>query len=576
MRIIPGLAAVAIAGLLVVSCARAVPSATWRGVRYCGTVSGDSSGTVCATVDLNTGAYRSDYRSGPFVQNQGFDGDAWVDKNGLVSVVDLPGLRRDAVTLAYIQSEGWLKGGDASKETYAVVVPPGGSKVALRFHAPTHLLTRAVIDSEYGPDRFDYGDYRSIQGVMWPLTTTEIDPAGGRTVTRLTSVQFLQSIPQAAIAPGVNNAPPSISGIVRVPMRSDARTYMAHILLPLHVGDKPIEVFFDTGGQNSLDVGAANRLGMKSSGAISVGGSGSSSASAHIARAANVTIGRATLRDQRFIIFPLPYQIVHPAYGISVDGIVGSEILENFRVTIDYAARSFELSSLAAPNTAAGVTVPFWSDGAHAYVEATIDGASGLFGIDTGDPGGITVFGPFARRHALYQSKGVRYFGLGIGGVDAEDAYRGKTLRVGGVTLSRPIVKVSRTAAGDFSARSVAGNLGADVLSRFTLTFDYRGRTVTFEPNGDVHRPFRQDMTGLTVVQRKPGSLHVVAVASNTPAGEAGVKAGDDVTAVNATPAARLGVKDFDRYRFGNTPFTVTIERNVTHETLRIRPRRLL
>ncbi|HEY1975845.1 MAG TPA: aspartyl protease family protein [Candidatus Baltobacteraceae bacterium] len=566
MIIIPLLASVAIAGAFTAA----------HGLRYCGSVSGASSGTQCAVVDLDNGAYRSEFKSGPFVQAQGFDGTAWVQRNGLVSVVDLPGLRRDAVTLAYLQSQGWLRNGAAPRSGRVTLQPAGGSKVALSFDGNTHLLTGAVVDSEYGPDRFDYRDYRQVDGIAWPFATIETDPTGARTVTRLTGLQVLHSIPRAAVSPDRNAKKPALTGVVRVPMRSDAPTYMAHILLPLRIDGRPVQMLFDTGGQNSLNPAAATRLGIGASGAISVGGSGGSSARARIARVKSMAVGDASLDDQRFIIFPLPYQIAHPAYGVRVDGVVGSEILENFRVTIDYAARSFVLSSLTAPSTARGVTVPFWSDGSHAYVQASVDGASGLFGIDTGDPGGVTVFGPFANRHGLYRSKGVRYFGLGIGGADAEDEYRGKTMRLGGVTLLQPIVKVSRSTSGDFSARSVAGNLGADVLSRFTLTFDYGRRTVTFAPNADVRRPFRQDMTGLTVVQRRGGSLYVVAVAEGTPAAEAGVRPGDAIVAVNATRAVEMGVKDFDRYRFADVPFTVTIERGGTHKTLSLRPRLLL
>jgi C-terminal processing protease CtpA/Prc len=114
------------------------------------------------------------------------------------------------------------------------------------------------------------------------------------------------------------------------------------------------------------------------------------------------------------------------------------------------------------------------------------------------------------------------------------------------------------------------------VLSGFTLTFDYQARTVTFEPNGRVGQPFLRDRTGMTVHQRHPGAFDVISVAIASPSSEARIKVGDEVVAVDGRNVATMGIKDFDSYREGTTPFSLTLHRNGQREIVRIEPRTLL
>jgi Aspartyl protease/PDZ domain len=579
------------ATLKAVRAAAGAPTRTqWAGLVYTGrAVQGHLPSRVSGLVQFADSHATSRFIAGALTITQGFNGSAWIDENGIVGIVDLPGMYRDAVTQAYLAAQGWLNPRDSVSKRYAgrtshdgvtydlvAVTPAHGSTAILWFDTATHLLSRTVLNSDYGPDRTDYFDYRDAEGISWPFRSTEETATGSITQTYLSSVHLLRAIPAAALA-----TPPSVRrsrapGPVTVAMKSDARTYMAHTVLSLRIADRPVTVLFDSGGQNSIVPSAARRLGISSSGSIDVGGSGQGSESASIAYAGRVELGQASLLDQRFIVFPLPYEIVHPSRGTIIDGVVGTEFLNNFRITIDYLRRTLSLAPFSAPKSTAGVVAPFLSDGAHAYVWASIDGHRGLFSLDTGDSSGITLFGPFARRHLMYRAGGVRYMGLGIGGGDIEEEYRGRNFAIGGVDLRAPVVRVSHTSAGDFSSRSVAGNIGADVLSRFTVTFDYSARTVTFVPNATVHRPFREDMTGLTVVQHGPSAFVVVSVAAGSPAADAGVGVGDEVLNVNSAPVTQMGVKDFDAFRFGRSSFALTLRSAHGLRVAYIRPRPLL
>jgi S1-C subfamily serine protease len=120
----------------------------------------------------------------------------------------------------------------------------------------------------------------------------------------------------------------------------------------------------------------------------------------------------------------------------------------------------------------------------------------------------------------------------GVGGELPDALYRGKTLTIAGTTLSAPVVDVPAASAGQFASKSIAGNMGAGILGRFTVTFDYAHRTVSFVPNAHAGEPFIGDRTGLSLTQPEAGFFLVLSVAPNSPAAEAGLKAGDRIVEI--------------------------------------------
>jgi hypothetical protein len=211
-----------------------------------------------------------------------------------------------------------------------------------------------------------------------------------------------------------------------------------------------------------------------------------------------------------------------------------------------------------------GVTVPYASDGHSIYVKAVVNGASGWFRLDTGDGGTLSVFRVFADSHHLFQTGGLlKLSSGGVGGNLPTHEFLNQTFTLGGTTFTNIPVSVSDTHAGAFASRSLAGNLGTGVLSRFRITFDYRARTLTFLPNPNADAPFRSDRTGLSVTQNDAHQITVLSVMAGSPAQTAGVLPGDAIVSLNhlSVPDEKLGVFDLDPLRYGGKAFDLTIRR---------------
>jgi C-terminal processing protease CtpA/Prc len=89
---------------------------------------------------------------------------------------------------------------------------------------------------------------------------------------------------------------------------------------------------------------------------------------------------------------------------------------------------------------------------------------------------------------------------------------------------------------GDF-----AGVIGAEILPRFKLIFDYpRGRMI-IEPNGTFRAPYEFDMSGLFITSEGGSSkaFKVYSIIKGSPATEAGIR-GDVIDAIDERPASKF------------------------------------
>lgn len=538
--------------------------------------------------DLRNGHNKEQITIGPATLLEGYDGAQWRFQNGILSVVSLPAYVEDAVTQAYMSSDAFLQpaqrativsGRDLTVDGRPLkvlhAVPKGGSAIDLYFDASSYQLVRVDAYQAGGVDITTFSDYQTIQGIPTAMKSLDINAAGTTTTVTLKAVTYETTLDPADIARPQYVAHGNLSAPVSVPFQSDDVGAIGHMVVPVSLDGGHAEMYFDSGGANFLVTPAAQRLGLKSSGDIAIGGVGSHQQMSSMAAVSVVDFGGAHLEKQNFIVTPLLYTLVHPKKGMVVDGLIGYEYLANYRVAVRYADGRIELAPFDAPAPKGGVTLPLKSDGNHAYVEATIDGVSGYFLLDTGNGGGVDLNGLFVDEHHLFPKGGLRYISPGgVGGTVETTIAMAKSVQLAGVSYSNVPVGIVHSKAGAFATRGVAGNLGARVLSRYTVVFDYKAETVTFIPNADATKPFRIDRTGMSLNQTGPDAFDVLGTIPGSPAEQAGILAKDRVIAIGGiSVASGLGLGDVRPYTSGNAPFTVTVERGQSTKTITITPR---
>lgn len=304
-------------------------------------------------------------------------------------------------------------------------------------------------------------------------------------------------------------------------------------------GRGPYAMVLDTGASATLAADDARALHVTGRHSFEMGGTGAGLVRATVARIGSLDLGSGiVLRNVPTVIAPL--DDLRRASGLArFDGLIGRELFTRYVVGIDYPQRTLTLwppdEYMPDPE---GTTRPLLPGRGTPVIDATVDGLSGVFTIDTGDRLPLTLMEPFITEHHLletYSPKIQALTGWGFGGPIPGYLTRVGHLDIGDIDVEEPLTRLPTVSGGFFTTKRLAGSIGTGVCERFTVTFDFPHRRVTFAHRHDVEDDY--DRSGLWLTQRA-GTLDVVDVVKGSPADRAEVAKGDRIIAVGSEPVA--------------------------------------
>ena len=360
------------------------------------------------------------------------------------------------------------------------------------------------------------------------------------------------------------------------------------IVMPGYVNDSAkLDVVLDTGASdNILLPDRASELKLNSSASSQVNGIGKGQdETMHVLSRVRLAWGddkELRLDDQNLAALPIDY--ISRQTGQQVDGIFGSSLFQHFHVSVDYEHGEVTFASFdSGPTT--GTAIPIKLYGGVPFVEAAFETATGekvpaLFLVDSGTAGELILSRKFIDAHPSVAEQHV-FVNVppvtAVGGVIEMDALRITGLDLGLFRLTAPVAVIPRTVLGALANPDVAGFIGAGILSRFTVDWDYEGKTMTLTPNHRYGAPFEADASGLRLVAEKPDwkTMLVSAVTPGSPASDAGVQPGDILQKVNGKVPPPLYELD-KLLALPGTSITITILRSGKQKTMTIHLRRLV
>jgi hypothetical protein len=296
-------------------------------------------------------------------------------------------------------------------------------------------------------------------------------------------------------------------------------------------GQGPFRFIFDSGASgNALSPAVAKQLGLRMEGpVIQATGAGSGSIPTQAANVAQVRIGELVLHDQAFDVMPMPW-----GDRPGPVGEVSYEIMKRLVVTVDYEHDQLIFNApLSFTYSGNGVRIPIEPKPSQIEVRASIDGASGVFLIDTGDEASLTVEQRFVSQHNLVKQMSPRYHGYtgsGVGGAEPTSYYgRVEALRIGEVEVNHVIASLCD---GQAISGDNAGNIGTRILRQFNITFDVPHGALYFEKNSNWGKPDVFNRAGI-VVDSIQQDQRVMNVLPGSPAEIAGVVIGDIVMEID-------------------------------------------
>jgi Aspartyl protease len=264
-------------------------------------------------------------------------------------------------------------------------------------------------------------------------------------------------------------------------------------------GSHPLWMMLDTGSSVTVfDESVLRMLGIRSFGQANVDGPGQGSTQTWaFAKHTTLMFAGEELGDQTVATLPLGW--FSREVGRSTDGFLGSNVFRNYVVEIDYANQVLRFHDPAVYcYSGSGQRLPLeflWNDipTVHAEVLAQ-DGTTinGVFLVDSGATTAIWLTKAFTEAHPeVLSAQGTIEVPkvVAVGGELSARLGRVQAIRLGGFLVSMPLTQFSQNTSGIFAVPYITGTIGAQMLRRFTVIFDYPHGEMILEPNEHFDDP---------------------------------------------------------------------------------------
>jgi hypothetical protein len=511
-------------------------------------------GTAERWSEYATGRSSLTYSIGPVTGAAGFDGKvAWSqDASGQSQVETVDAARELAVNAAYRDRLAfWYPERAPARIAYKErtsadgadfdvirIVPEGGRPFELWINTETKLIERLVEREAQETRTETYMDVRDLAGIKIPfrVRASRGDPKYDELVVvdamdfnaPVTGVQFAQPG-----APKPDFAFPAGRAAVDVPFE----VHSGHLFVKVMLNGKgPFRMLFDSGGVNVLLPQVLAQIGARTEGAMSGSSAGDGTHDVGVTRVDRMEFGGIVVERQVFATFDLD-AFMRRVEGLpDIAGVVGYELFKRFPVKLDYEhSRATFYDPAKFKYAGTGTQLPILFRGTNAQARGRVDGIDGVFHIDTGSRGSLTLTLPFVEANDLKAKYGAKLeviSGTGVGGHVRALLARATTLQLGDITVQKPVTSLSLQGRGALADPDLAGNIGFGILRQFNITFDYRNNVLYFEKNANHGHPDVYDRAGLWI-ERAAKGYEVVDVVAGGPAAASGVKAGDLIVGIN-------------------------------------------
>ena len=238
--------------------------------------------------------------------------------------------------------------------------------------------------------------------------------------------------------------------------------------------------------------------------------------------------------------------------GIHVHGLIGYYFLNSFKVSLNYPAHKMTFYRHEVKTKTKGFAVPMELILNKPYLQLPVMSPNlGLFDarllMDSGASFALSLEAIDGLKFPLPDSNITANLGMGISGLISGHIGRIQSLSIGRITLHNVLSNFPDYADG---AAKVAitgrnGSIGAELMRRFHITFDYRNSLIYLKPNGSLKAAFDHDMSGMEVymIEGPPNRFFIERIEPGSPAEQIGVEPGAELLEINFKPANSLDLQ---------------------------------
>ncbi len=518
--------------------------------------------------------FRTDVTLPVFSTSQGCDGnDCWMsDPQGLTHSLghELKGMmvtqlvlqRSDYATPASFDGQVKLVNEDATlaNDTAAAayfvieISPSGGIPARLWIDHNTYLIRQVAMKTDMGVMISELFDYQLVEGILFPHSSRERTDAGIIAAnSRVSSIELNVPLSDTLFqAPGHRDR--SVSwGIAADSIVIPCELWHNHLYFKaMLAGEGPYNLIFDTGaGGLALDAALVRKLDLNVIGTTEARGVGGTEESS-LYQIESLQVGEIVIDSVP--VSAIDFGAIEASGTRKIDGIVGYTFLSRYIVAIDYGRHEIILYPQGTQSANWGERCDLTIDFRLPYIDATVnDSIVGAFRLDTGSVSTLDLNSPFVLAHGLVDSTSNDYIVLtsvGVGGTSSGLVGILDKLAVCGFEQDSVWTGFTLSEQGIFAGASTAGNIGAGLLKRFRLTFDYSGGSVYFQPVEDYDAICRvRNMAGIGF-ELDDGDLRVAHLLPDHLAYDR-LQVGDVIRSINGLDPAELSLFEIERLLVG-------------------------
>jgi len=274
-----------------------------------------------------------------------------------------------------------------------------------------------------------------------------------------------------------------------------------------------------------------------------------------------------------------------PRIGRVYEGTLGNDFFQRVVVEIDYARQTVRLYDPATYTYSGNGTALHLTFAAGLpLISAKFTNSKGKvlegdFVVSTALDASTVVFDRYAESHRIFSShwKTIPSVDPALNGSGGAVVGRLEGLQLGRYTAQGTLVTFSRSDLPGTSDPHIAGLIGAGMLARFTVVFDYPHQQLIVAPNSHFPSDDQEDKSGISVVANGNmlRTFEVVEVTPGTPAAKAGIQKGDIIAGIDEDPAADLTLAEIrELFRQIGHKYTLVIERNGQSKRITVEMRR--
>lgn len=270
-------------------------------------------------------------------------------------------------------------------------------------------------------------------------------------------------------------------------------------------------------------------------------------------------------RGHALLVLGEDYLELRNYLGTDVHGILGYELFSRFIIEIDYAKRTLTLSVPSRFRKKRKYqAIPIKIEDTKPYITTSVVLADGTqltakLLVDSGASHGLMLEPTSDSRIQVPDSTISSIIGRGLGGEITGKVGRIKSLKLGTYDIKNVIASFpdpnSYFDSLKLGATQRNGAVGGEVLSRFTVIFNFPKEEMYIKKNSSFKNKFHYNLSGLTIKAKgsRLNVFEVTEVRRKSVSDKAGVLAGDLIMSINGMQTSNLDLNTINGF-FNHKP----------------------